>query len=176
MYNAYLTQLNGHGTFCELWAAMLKYLGTGFETSVQSCCIVEWFGVILMYGKCVIDRITTVEFKHSVKKTTTWLCINRPFSKMAATDLYGLKLNWMKNWYQHWKEHLCFSNLAKFQRIRFYINLGNVRWNLYKFTDICMTGGIRHTRAVIQMSVSFSFFNLHFLSWYYTWYAETVQG
>ena len=55
---------------------------------------------------------------------------NRPFSKMAATDLNELKLNWMKNWYQRWKEHLYFSNLANFQRIRCYISLGNVRWNL----------------------------------------------
>ena len=39
---------------------------------------------------------------------------NRPFSKMAATDLNESKLNWMKTWYQHWKEHLHFSNLAKF--------------------------------------------------------------
>ena len=48
---------------------------------------------------------------------------------MAATDLNELKLNWMKNWYQHWKEHVYFSNLAKFQHIRCYISLGNVRWN-----------------------------------------------
>ena len=65
---------------------------------------------------------------------------NRPFSKIAATYLNELKLNWMKNWYHHFKEHLYFSNLAKFQHIRCYISLENVRWNLTN-----LTGGIRHT-------------------------------
>ena len=34
----------------------------------------------------------------------------------------------------------------------------------------------RHIPPVIQTSVNFSIFNLHFLSWYYTWNAETLQG
>ena len=55
---------------------------------------------------------------------------NGPFSKTVATDLNEWKLKWMKNWWQHWKEHLNFSNPVKFQHIRCYISLGNVRWNL----------------------------------------------
>ena len=45
---------------------------------------------------------------------------NRPFSN-------ELKLKLMKNWCQYWKENLYFSNLAKFQHIRCYIRVGNVR-------------------------------------------------
>ena len=35
---------------------------------------------------------------------------------------------------------------------------------------------VSHAPPVIQTSVNFSIFNLHFLSWYYTWNAETLQG
>ena len=96
-------------------------------------------------------------------------------NQMAATDLNELKLNGMKNWYQHWKEHLYFSNHAKFQHIRCYISLGNVRWNLTNLQTFVWLV-VYVIPPVRQTSVNFSFFNLHFLSWYCTWYAETLQG
>ena len=75
---------------------------------------------------------------------------------MAATDLNELKLNWMKNWYQHWKEHLYFSNLAKFQHIRCCISLGNVGWNLTNLQTFVWLG-VYFIPPVIQTSVNFSF-------------------
>ena len=43
---------------------------------------------------------------------------NRPFSKMAAENLNTLEYAKIKNEYQHEKEHLNFSNPAKFQHFR----------------------------------------------------------
>ena len=116
--------------------------------------------------------ISTARFE---RLTRHLIANNRPFSKMAATDLNELKLNWMKNCYQHWKEHLYFSNLAKFQHIRCHISLGNVRCNLTNLQTFIWLG-VYVIPRVIKTSVNFQFFNLHFLSWYYTWYAETLQG
>ena len=82
--------------------------------------------------------------------------INRPFSKMAATNLNELKLNWMKNWYQHWNEHLYFSHLTKFQHIRCYISLGNVRWNLTNLQTFVWLG-VYVIPSVIQTSINFDF-------------------
>ena len=134
----------------------------------------DWFLVLFVsdvigWGNCFGFGFMTLIWKllHS--------SLNRPFSKMAATDLNELKLNWMKNWYQHWKEHLYFSNLAKFRHIRCYISLGNVRWNSTNLQTFVWLG-VYVILPVIQTSVNFSFFNLHFLRWYYTWYAETLQG
>ena len=115
-------------------------------------------------------------YKPLVKYLVQWIGIrvpisNRLFSKMAATDLNELKLNWMKNWYQHWKEHLYFSNLAKFQRIRCYISQGNVRWNLTNLQTFVWLG-VYVIPPVTQTSVNIFIF--HFT--YYTWYAETLQG
>ena len=61
---------------------------------------------------------------------------NRPFSKMTVTDLNELKLNWIKNWYQKQREHLYFSNPAKFQRIRCYISHTPVR-HTPNHTNVC---------------------------------------
>ena len=47
------------------------------------------------------------------------ICIdNRPFSKMAAENSNTSNLAKIKNVYQHHKEHLYFSNPAKFQLLR----------------------------------------------------------
>ena len=43
-------------------------------------------------------------------------------------------------------------------------------WKIYRRLYDCITP------PVIQTFVKFSIFNLHFLSWYYTWNAETWQG
>ena len=52
-------------------------------------------------------------FQFSVKSN-----FNRPFSKMAAEISNKLKLVKIKNVYQHQKEHLYFSNPARFQHSR----------------------------------------------------------
>ena len=141
---------------------------------------------------CVFPRLTPIQYlpRALIGLLCCWHSL-----RLAKVIILGLVLRhsidpspkrreqiWMsKNWTE-WKTDTStgkstfnFSKLAKFQHIRCYISLGNVRWNLtYLLTFVWL--GVYDIPPVIQTPVNFSFFISHFLSWYYTWYAETLQG
>ena len=73
----------------------------------------------------------------------------------------------IENVYQHKKEHLYLSNTAKFQLFKY-----NISWENWKIYRHLYDWGY----VVIQTFLNFSIFNSHFLSWYYTWNAETLES
>ena len=86
---------------------------------------------------------------------------NRPFSKMAAKNSIKLKLAKIKNTYHHQIEHLYFSDPVKFQHFRCNVSCENVGWKLRNLQTFVWLG-VCSVPPVIQTSVNFSIFNLHF--------------